>query len=171
MPAPSSLARHGDSTHGGASIKAFREARKHVTESSEYLCFSIWQKEVCATFVFRGTSAVHYELHLNLHFLRIVFTFDTLQTKNKKSARGEKNKKTIRGEIKARLSNKKTYHAHFDQAGRICLQVERLAFSSSRSKMSQISKSLADTKSTEVRGDETQTSSSPVVPEKPSVRD
>lgn len=45
-----------------------------------YLCFSVGQEQVSSAFVFGRTSAVHHELHLNLHFLGIVLPLDALQT-------------------------------------------------------------------------------------------
>lgn len=76
MPAPSTLVWR-NYTHG----KPLRSKWTSETQPlREYLCFAIGQEEVSSAFVFRRTGAVHHELHLNLHFLRIVLPLDALQT-------------------------------------------------------------------------------------------
>lgn len=74
MPAPNTLV-WCNHTHG----RLLRCKWTSETTLREYLCFSIRQEKVRSTFVFRRTSAIHHELHLNLHFLGIILPLDALQ--------------------------------------------------------------------------------------------
>lgn len=92
IPAPSSPAGYNETDpHGRIYQSLLRGKLTSEMQQREYLCFSIWQEEVSSTFVFRGTCAIDHELHLNLYFLRIILSLDTLQMKKQyRSGRKQK---------------------------------------------------------------------------------
>ena len=103
IPAPRSPAGYNESdTHGRIYQSLLRGKLTSEMQLSEYLCFSIWQEEVSSTFVFGGTCAIDHELHLNLHFLRIILPLDALQMKKRRKRERKQKKKSKKENVKNR---------------------------------------------------------------------